>query len=76
MVNIVKYVNLIILNKYEGEEIQFMVCERRGVAASPRFQKAQDWVKKSGISDGTYPQRPVTREEVWSMLHRASKLNK
>jgi len=41
-------------------------------AVLPNFKEAQTWVKENGISDGTYPQRPVTREEVWAMLYRAS----
>ncbi|MED0665690.1 N-acetylmuramoyl-L-alanine amidase [Bacillus badius] len=49
---------------------------KKDAAVSPRFQEAQKWVKENGISDGTYPQRPVTREEVWSMLYRANKVNK
>ncbi|MGG6447353.1 peptidoglycan-binding protein [Pseudobacillus badius] len=49
---------------------------KKDAAASPAFKEAQAWVKENKISDGTYPQRPVTREEVWAMLHRASKVNK
>lgn len=48
---------------------------KKDAPVSPRFAEAQTWVKEKGISDGTYPQRPVTREEVWSMLHRANKSN-
>ncbi|OZI10531.1 hypothetical protein CEW92_16445 [Bacillaceae bacterium SAS-127] len=53
---------------------------KKDVLASPRFREAQKWVKETktsdgiSISDGTYPQRPVTREEVWSMLQRMSKV--
>ncbi len=28
------------------------------------------WVKEKGISDGTRPKEPITREEVWTMLYR------
>ncbi|GAB2700520.1 N-acetylmuramoyl-L-alanine amidase [Paenibacillus thermoaerophilus] len=35
---------------------------------------ARDWVVTAGISDGTRPKDAVTREEVWTMLHRMSKL--
>ncbi len=28
------------------------------------------WVKEEGISDGTRPKAPITREEVWTMLYR------
>jgi N-acetylmuramoyl-L-alanine amidase len=34
----------------------------------------QKWVIEQGISDGSRPQAPVTREEVWTMLYRS--LNK
>ncbi|MGG3448613.1 N-acetylmuramoyl-L-alanine amidase [Domibacillus aminovorans] len=47
---------------------------KKDAAPSPRFEEAQKWAKENGISDGTYPQRLVTREEVWSMLHRMSKV--
>lgn len=52
------------------------VEHKKDAAVSPNFKEAQEWVKANGISDGTYPQRPVTREEVWAMLYRASKVNK
>jgi hypothetical protein len=32
---------------------------------------AQEWVRAKKISDGARPQAPVTREELWVMLHRA-----
>jgi hypothetical protein len=34
---------------------------------------AQWWVKENGISDGTRPNEPVTRAEVWQMLYRLKK---
>lgn len=34
---------------------------------------SQAWVIEQGISDGTRPKDQVTREEVWTMLHRMSK---
>ena len=37
---------------------------------------ARNWVKDNHISDGTRPKDQVTREEAWTMLYRASKLNK
>lgn len=46
---------------------------KKDAPVSPRFAEAQKWVKDNNISDGTYPQRPVTREELWSVLHRMSK---
>ncbi|WP_203363717.1 N-acetylmuramoyl-L-alanine amidase [Bacillus sp. REN10] len=44
--------------------------------ASPRFRAAQQWVIQQGISDGTDPRRPATREEVWEMIYRANQLKK
>jgi len=34
---------------------------------------ARDWAVSRGITDGTRPKDPVTREEVWTMLWRALK---
>lgn len=34
-------------------------------------KEAQAWVVEKGISDGERPRDPVTRQEVWTMLHRA-----
>jgi hypothetical protein len=34
-------------------------------------REAHKWVIAKGVSDGTRPHDPVTREEVWVMLHRA-----
>ncbi|OCA85277.1 hypothetical protein [Pseudobacillus wudalianchiensis] len=61
-------------NKTKGEILVDKQYERD--AASQNFKEAQEWVKANSISDGTYPQRPVTREEAWAMLYRASKVNK
>lgn len=36
------------------------------------FETAHKWVMENGISDGTNPKEPVTREQVWSMLYRAA----
>lgn len=38
------------------------------------YSEAQDWVISKGISDGSRPTEQVTRAEVWTMLHRFSKL--
>lgn len=35
-----------------------------------KFPEAREWVMSQGISDGTSPKDPVTREQVWAMLHR------
>lgn len=34
-------------------------------------REAHVWVVEQGITDGTRPKDPVTREEVWTMLYRA-----
>ena len=36
-------------------------------------REARDWAVSRGITDGTRPKEPVTREEVWTMLYRALK---
>lgn len=43
-------------------------------AVSPWAREASAWVVSNNISDGARPKDNVTREEVWTMLHRASKL--
>lgn len=35
---------------------------------------AQSWAVKHGISDGTRPKDAVTREEIWAMLERYSRM--
>jgi hypothetical protein len=45
-----------------------------GDKASEWALEAQDWVKEYGISDGKRPQDSISREEVWVMLKRFSKL--
>lgn len=37
---------------------------------SPWAREAYEWAIERGISDGTRPRDPVTREEAWVMLHR------
>lgn len=37
---------------------------------SPWAREARDWAVGFGITDGTRPKDPVTREELWTMLHR------
>ena len=36
-------------------------------------REAHEWAVSRGITDGTRPKDPVTREEVWTMLWRALK---
>ncbi|OMP66169.1 N-acetylmuramoyl-L-alanine amidase [Domibacillus epiphyticus] len=44
--------------------------EKKNQKASTWAAEAQKWVKESGISDGSFPHDPVTRQEVWVMLYR------
>jgi hypothetical protein len=38
------------------------------LSADKSFIKAQEWAVKNGVSDGTYPQRVMQRQEMWAML--------
>lgn len=38
------------------------------------YNDAQWWVKTSSISDGTRPDEPATRAEVWQMLYRMAQI--
>lgn len=40
-------------------------------ADTPWYAEAQKWVIKNGISDGTAPDTPATRAQVWEMLYKA-----
>lgn len=35
------------------------------------FARAREWAVEQGISDGSRPRDPITREEAWVMLYRA-----
>lgn len=37
---------------------------------SPWAREARDWAVSRGITDGTRPKDPATREEIWAMLYR------
>lgn len=39
-------------------------------------EKAQEWVMEQGISDGTNPDAPATRSQLWVMLYRMMKESK
>ena len=39
-------------------------------ADTTEAERARDWVMKKGISDGTSPDAPATRQQVWVMLYR------
>ncbi len=32
--------------------------------------KPHDWIIRKGVSDGSRPRQPITREEVWTMLYK------
>ena len=65
-----------------GEAIARGICKGAGVryiapAASeqpepdmPETELAREWAMATGISDGTNPSDPCTREQVWVMLYR------
>jgi len=56
-------------------------CQYAGYAYRPpeqpapswrvEFAEARAWAVERGITDGSRPQDPVTREEIWVMLYRA-----
>lgn len=41
---------------------------KKEVSADKSFVEAQQFVKDKGISDGTYPHRPTTRQETFAMM--------
>lgn len=43
-----------------------------GGATDPWYAPAQQWAKDKGIADGTRPEEPATRAEVWEMLKRTA----
>jgi N-acetylmuramoyl-L-alanine amidase len=47
--------------------------KEKNARADKSFQSGQDFVKVNGISDGTYPRRQITRQEVWAMLERMNR---
>lgn len=54
------------------------ICEYFGVAyiearQPDPFEADRLWVMENGISDGSDPDSPVLRKELWAMLHRMSK---
>lgn len=53
-----------------------MPTYKKDAPPSEWAKEAVEWAKANNISDGTYLQRPATREETLVMLHRASKVNK
>lgn len=56
--------------QYRGEPSQEEQQKPQEPQVSPWAIKAREFVMKNGISDGTRPKDPMTREEAWTMLHR------
>lgn len=52
------------------KEVESKMNEKK-VEGKCSFPDAQKFVKEKGISDGSNPKEPITREQVWAMLHRA-----
>lgn len=52
------------------KEVESKMNEKK-VEGKCSFPDAQKFVKEKGISDGSKPKEPITREQVWAMLHRA-----
>lgn len=63
------------LNESYGNEGWWNLNEKKQSqdGLSSWAKEAWKWVVEKGISDGTRPKDPVTREEVWTMLYRALK---
>lgn len=84
--------NGIVVDGYHGPASQAKLNEilnaKKEVSALPKDDgkhakatkshlASQEWAIANGISDGTYPAKNVTREQVWTMLHRMyNKINK
>ncbi|MFC0188504.1 N-acetylmuramoyl-L-alanine amidase [Fictibacillus aquaticus] len=61
------------LKKKEIKKEAATVKQDQTQIVSPFAKEAHAWVKETGISDGSRPQDPVTRQEVWVMLHNMKK---
>lgn len=57
-----------IISQKKTEAIEVVKPEN---VADNYAKEAQAFVIEKGISDGTAPRREITRQEVWTMLHRA-----
>lgn len=51
----------------------FSITYKSQAPSEPWYADDQKWAVLEGISDGSRPEEPVTRAEVWAMLHRFSK---
>lgn len=65
-----------------AEAVVRAFCQHAGYDYAPpqqpmdwreEFARAREWAVEQGITDGSRPKDPVTREEVWTILHRALK---
>jgi peptidoglycan hydrolase-like protein with peptidoglycan-binding domain len=63
-------------NTSEVEGVSKLEEYKKEASADKSFVDAQKYVKERGISDGTYPQRPVTRQEVWAMIKNNEQNNR
>ncbi|MTI47868.1 MAG: S8/S53 family peptidase [Firmicutes bacterium] len=61
---------LFILPEKLPSKEEFVVEDTKNNEVSEWAKEAQAWVKENEISDGTRPKDPITREEIWTMLHR------
>lgn len=52
------------------KEVKPVPKDEKNETAGKSLVKGQKWVKEIGISDGTYPNRPITRAEFWETLRR------
>lgn len=57
-----------VIKPKEEPKVEYKKNAQPSKSLAPEFEKAV----KAGITDGTYPQRPATREEVAVMVYRAS----
>jgi murein DD-endopeptidase MepM/ murein hydrolase activator NlpD len=62
--------------KEEDKPVTVPKVDEKNASADRSFVEAQKWVKANKISDGTYPRRAVTRQELWAMLYNANKAGK
>lgn len=58
------------LNELNGVKLSPVKDDGRYDTANPSHINGQDFVTAMGISNGEYPRKNVTREQVWTMLER------
>jgi len=62
--------------KEEDKPVTVPKVDEKNASADKSFVEAQKWAKANKVSDGTYPRRAVTRQELWAMLYNANKAGK